>query len=468
MKNSFIKFFSIFLILLFCLSPLGAIDLGQGDNSSQINNKGTGFKDLNDTVIAEDDNDDNDMEIKSNNKTDDKKTIDKNVKIQSVSLNDSNSTKKLQAHDPKLSMEIEDSVYGEAAIVKIIFGDKGFGYCYNNKIRIKGVDNGIRETKEVSAFKGGCNIVKLRDDLPIGKYYIEYNFYSPWYYNNVTVGGYLTVHKRDPAIECSVADVRYGKAPVIKTKCDEHLENKYVYITSPQFSKEYKFDASQGNNEITIDENLLPGKYTFNVFYPGDSIHDTQNKTVTFTVYQLDANLTAVAKKARVLPGEKLYIEIHANNTINADVKCSVKDNTQTVHLVNGVGYVTIDCSGLSPGNYVVSTLLEGHEIFYKDLVLTHFRVMGDSNLRIHVDDSNNRNEKLHVVVDANEEFSGNATITLNNRVWLNKIEIINGHEEGYYAGGDYPGTYTANAKVDEADFFIADNCSTTYEVKDL
>ena len=58
---------------MFCLSPLGAIDLGQGDNSSQINNKGTGFKDLNDTVIAEDDNDDNDMEIKSNNKTDDKK-----------------------------------------------------------------------------------------------------------------------------------------------------------------------------------------------------------------------------------------------------------------------------------------------------------------------------------------------------------------------------------------------------------
>ena len=151
---------------------------------------------------------------------------------------------------------------------------------------------------------------------------------------------------------------------------------------------------------------------------------------------------------------------------------------------------MTIDCSGLSPGNYVVSTLLEGHEIFYKDLVLTHFRVMGDSNLRIHVDDSNNRNEKLHVVVDANEEFSGNATITLNNRVWLNKIEIINGHEEGYYAGGcenkssmflvqcgheegyyaggDYPGTYTAKAKVDETDFFIADNCSTTYEVKDL
>ena len=49
---------------MFCLSPLGAIDMNQGDksiqindkdNNAQINDNNTNFKDLNDTVIADDD-----------------------------------------------------------------------------------------------------------------------------------------------------------------------------------------------------------------------------------------------------------------------------------------------------------------------------------------------------------------------------------------------------------------------------
>ncbi|WP_295616370.1 hypothetical protein [uncultured Methanobrevibacter sp.] len=138
------------------------------------------------------------------------------------------------------------------------------------------------------------------------------------------------------------------------------------------------------------------------------------------------------------------------------------------MQLVNGVGYANIDCHDLSPGKYVVSASFDGDTIFNKDNNSIDFNVKGYPNLSMHVDDSQGMFERLHVVVDADKNFSGNATITLNNRVWTNKIEVVNGHGEGYYDGGDRPGNYTAKASTKECDFFVAGNCSTTYAVKNL
>ena len=86
----------------------------------------------------------------------------------------------------------------------------------------------------------------------------------------------------------------------------------------------------------------------------------------------------------------------------------------------------------------------------------------------MHVDDSNSSNDDLHVVVDANKNFTGNATVTLNNHIYTDRLEIVNGHGEGYFPGGDYPGTYTAKVTTKQSVYFIAGNCSTTYEVKNL
>lgn len=467
MKNSLIKILSIFLISLFCFSPLGAVDLGQGDDSTQINDNITDFKDLNDTVIADDaaDNDDSDMEIKSDNETDDIKAKDTPVEIQSVSVNDSNSTKNLQLHDLDLSMDIEDSFYGEGAIIKINFNNDEFAYVYDQVVKIQG-DN-FSESVNAGTFKRGCNIVKLRDDMPPGNYNITYTFDYGTYWRPTTVTGQLTVHKHDADIECSVEDVDYGEKPVIKTKCAQQLEGEYIIITSPQFSKVYKCNASQANNEVCIDENLATGNYTCDVFYPSDRTHNTQLTTLNFNVNKLNPNLTVKAEDT-IMQGDNLSVEIHANDTINGDVTCNLNGDTQTVHLVNGVGYATIDCHNLSFGYCQLSTSFEGDDIFKKDTVLTDFKVMADPNLRIHVDDSSRRVDKLHVVVDADENFNGNATLTLNNRVWTTKVEVVNGHGECYYPGGDYPGNYTANAKTAENEFFIAGNCSSTYEVKNL
>ena len=375
MNNSFLKYLSIFLILLFCLSPLGAIDLGQGDNSSQINNNGTDLKDLNDTVI------DDDRDIKSDNGTDDIKAIDNDVEFQRVSVNDSNSLK-LQGHDPKLSMEVEDCVYGESPIIKIYFKDKYFGFT--NKQQTVIIQGGGFYESYSYTFGKGCNIVKLRNDMPAGTYSVTYHFWGSTWYDDKTVMGKLTIRKCAAGIKCHVNDVECDQAPLIITQCDEHLANETI-VTSPQLSKVYKLNPSQINNTIVMYGNLLPGNYTCNVFYPGDSNHNSQNTTLTFNVKKINPNLTV--KVDDIPKGGDLNVEVHAKTSINGNVTCSVlpeissdlsassKHYSQTINLVNGVGNGTIDCSGLSPGRYMVCTIFKGNDTVSNDIVSQKFQV---------------------------------------------------------------------------------------------
>ena len=387
MNNSNIRLFSIFLILLFCLSPLVAVDLGQGDNSSQIKNNGTGFKDLNDTAIAVDDADqDKDMGIKRDN----------DVEIQSASVNDSNSNNNLQASDPKISMEVFDCDYGETPIVKIYIRHKNFAYDLDAEIHVQGKDY---HKVYKQALKGGNsgNVITLDKNMPPGTYMVTYSFVpsEPDYFIPVTVGETLTINKLDSAIKCSVGDVTYGEVPVIKTTCAEHLENKEAYITSPQFSKEYKFDPTKAN-EIAIDEDLIPGKYTFNVVYPGDSIHKSQNTTMTFNIVKINPKLTVKAED--ITKGGDLHVEVHANNKVNGNVTCKVmpaipsdsslsskyeltsgdfihRYPSQTVYLVDGVGNATLDCRDLSPGKYMICSGYNGDDYIGDALVFTKFQV---------------------------------------------------------------------------------------------
>ena len=100
MKNLGKKIFTVFIVLLFCLSPLGAIDLNQGDNSSHLNdlNDGSHLNDLNGT----------DIEIKSINETDESiKGYD--VESQNLSINDNNSSKSLNRKNLNLVMEVDDT-----------------------------------------------------------------------------------------------------------------------------------------------------------------------------------------------------------------------------------------------------------------------------------------------------------------------------------------------------------------------
>ena len=466
MNNSLIKFLGIFLIFLFCFSPLGAIDLDQGDNSTHINDKdnnsaqiidnSTDFKDLNGTVIVDDDSshdDDNDMEIESDNGTDDKKAIDYDVEIQNVTVNDSNSSKNLQKINPKLSMECEDSVYGESAILKIIFANKECGYCYDQRAVLYSYEDRHEEAIWIDTLHQGCNAIKLREDLPPGRYYLRYGFKGGTYFDDAFVTTEFTVHKRDPAINCSIKDIGYGEKPVVNVyKGDCFVaEGDYVYVSSPQFSQKYKIHVTGKPISFELDEDLPAGRYTCDVVYPGDSIHNSQNTSVTFDVKKLDPNLTVDAKDS-ILQGENLDIEIRANKAVNADVTCKLGRDFQKVHLVNGVGHATINCRNLALGNYKLCAYMDGDDIFNPGIDFADFKVVENTKLNIRVD-SVYFYDKLKVEVFANKAMTGIVQVQLNNSDGIYDlsdkvydVEVENGYGSFEITSYMPPGNYTASA----------------------
>ena len=487
MNNSLIKFLGIFLIFLFCFSPLGAIDLDQGDNSTQINDKdnnsaqiidnSTDFKDLNGTVIADDDSshdDDNDMEIKSDNGTDDKKAIDYDVEIQNVSVNGSNSSKNLQKINPQVSITAEDSVYGEGTIVKITVGSKEFGIIYDQKAVLSHEDTREEEPVWITRIMQGTNEIKLREDLPPGHYNIRYNFrtYSDYFYD-VIVNTDFTVHKRDPAINCSIKDIGYGEKPVLNVYKGDSFDAEvdYVYVSSPQFSQKYKIQVTGKPISFELDEDLPAGRYTCDVVYPGDSIHNSQNTSVTFDVKKLDPNLTVDAKDS-ILQGENLDVEIRANKAVNADVTCKLGRDFQKVHLVNGVGHATINCRNLALGNYKLCAYMDGDDIFNPGIDFADFKVVENTKLNIRVD-SVYFYDKLKVEVFANKAMTGIVQVQLNNSDGIYDlsdkvydVEVENGYGSFEITSYMPPGNYTASAYYEGDGVYPESKAVTKFEVK--
>ena len=385
MKRAILKLCCVFIITIFCLAPLSAIDLTK-DNSDM--NKTEIMNDTVDRTINITNESKNIRDITNNSTT--------NV-IDNISNNCNSEINKVNTTDQNLhNEENETKMLGETANLRVVFDDPK----ENRDINVE-----IYANEKLKGYSVGLSFFNK-------KWTPEKGYYT----TRVTIEGNCTkyvIHEKFPLGEY-IGWCRWG--------------GKAIYEPDDIPAEDYEFE---------------------------------------FNVTKLNPDLAVEAKNI-ISKGDNLSVVIRANETINSDVTYKLNDDTETVHLVNGVGIATIDCHNLSVGHYQICTCFDGDDLFRKDTVLTDFKVMDNPKLRIHVDDSLHWDDKLHVVVDADKEFNGNVTITLNNRVWFRPIEVVNGHGEGYYSGGDYPGNYTAMAKTNETDLFRADNCSTTYEVKDI
>ena len=377
MKRVILKLSCLFIIAIFCLAPLSAMDLTK-DNS-----------DINKTKIMNDD-------------------FDRTINITNESKNITNITNNSNAID-NISNNSDSEINKSNTTNQNLHKSKG------ESANLRVVVNDAKENQDI--------VVEIYANEKLKGYNVELFF------------------------------------------CDKNWSPDKGY-----FSKSITLEGAY--TRYVVHQKFSAGEFTGYCHWGGKPIYEIDDIPAEY--YDFEFNVTkynpdlTVKAKDKIFKGDDLYVEIRANETINADVTCKLNEDTQTVHLVNGVGYETINCRNLSVGHYQLCTSFDGDDIFEKYTVLTDFTVMDDPKLKIHVDDSNSRADDLHVVVDADKDFNGNVTITLNNRVWSRPIEVVNGHGEGYYPGGDYPGNYTAKAKTDGNDFFIAGNCSTTYEVKNI
>ena len=405
MKNLGKKIFTVFIVLLFCLSPLGAIDLNQGDNSSHLNdlNDSSHLNDLNGT----------DIEIKSINETDE--SIKGNdVESQKLSINDSNSSKSLSKKNVNIVMEVDDTTYGEAAVVKIWFKSSDFGTYYSPKVVVE--DRYTHEVYTKDYFTKGYNEIKLSKDLTPSTYTVKFEFRGSSYWYPKTVTDTFTVNKKNPNLKASVEDVYVGENPVVKVSTNEDVWGE-GWIHSPQFTKDYYAHFCSGEANCTIDEDLPAGNYTCTVSYDGDFIYANEDLTVNFAVNKHDPNLTVHVDD--VIENDPFTVKVRADESLNGEVTYLIKSRggdpmpiTRSVKVVDGVANSTLE-TYLNPGTYSVSASFEGDDYFKESTAFASFYVneKPSPGLSASIDDIE-LGEKPVVKISSNDDLEDDVIVS--------------------------------------------------------
>ena len=399
MKNLGIKLFSVLVILLFCLSPLGAIDLNQGDNVTHSNHNGTDIKDVNDTIkdvndtIKDDDTDkvnDGDIEDKSVNGTDVGLDDDgTDVEKQNVSSNGTNSSEKLdQEYDPALHLSVDDINYGETAVVKMWITNDLINYLDPVTVKITGPDYSNEFNVRVWQ-REGINEFKV-EDLPPGDYIITASVAGSRVIKPTKLTSWFSVKKHKVNLTAQVNDVELGETPVLRVTCDKGLEGN-ITIYSNWSDDKFTVDASHDSFSYQLDRNMAPGNYYCVVSYSGDKIHDSAVMCDFFTVKKHDPNMKVEVDD--IVQGDKIFVKFHANKSLNCDVRYMVmscpssssnsslgEGSIHTVHLVNGEANASLSNS-LPTGNYFISATCVGDDSFKEVNTSAYFRVKSDSDL---------------------------------------------------------------------------------------
>ena len=481
MKNAYFKFACIFIIAMFCLAPLGAVDLNQNDNNTKYINQ-----DDKETIIVDDANatdvdaKDDVSEIDSNT-VDDKtsadakelKTITANDSALSPAKNDDvNSTKSQEEKAcPHLRAHMPSVKYGEAPVVWL-YSEEGL----NSYITI---DSPAFEYRYKVPMKDGYMEYQFEEcNLEPGTYEVKISTPGDSNYGPQEITTTFTVNTIQPNLTLQkINNIFYGEKAVINatsTPTFNATANIRIIEQAGRASEKIvPINFTKGKGGVAV-ENLTPGYYRTIIEFDGDDWYSRFSHETTFAVYgNVDPNLKVEVDDIQY--SEHPVVKIHANESYDGifEIKSSNSGKTYRTDLENG--YVEYELpEDFKLGNFSVNIKSEGDLTFKPVSITNNFSVAkADPKLSIHVDDSyvnetTYKNQEVHVVVDAREKFSGNASITLNNRVYFKKIEIVNGHGEGIYSGGDFPGNYTVKVETEGNDYFLPGNCSSTYEVKKL
>ena len=122
MKGKILKLACIFIIIMFCLSPLGAAHLDMEDNNTKGVSKDTNSincDDVNYTIVDHDDKTNHDKSVEVKNQTVETKDI-KDTKD-----SDDTEDKRSKLLNPNLNLHIVDIYKGESVVVEVT-ADKTF------------------------------------------------------------------------------------------------------------------------------------------------------------------------------------------------------------------------------------------------------------------------------------------------------------------------------------------------------
>ena len=319
MKN-YMKIVSIFLILLFCLSPLAAMDTNQSSETANITH-----------------------EIKN------------------------------ELKDPNLSINIDDIQEGDIAKIEV-HADKSF----SERLYVE-IGNSLVSVK----VNDGYGVSQIKD-LPIGHYNAKITFKGNDEFKASECRTEFNVEKRilkDTNLTISVNDIYESESAVIELHADKDFtgavicsvaDKAFPILVQNGYGKTTIKDLKRGNYTV-VAVFFSDGRYKdwngsadFNVF-GRDDLHMKVN-----IIEEFSFDFESFHPK---IIGDYIEITIDTDEKFTGTVYVHVANKTQAVNVENGHGKAKM-CIGALKGTFTAETTFSGNDLFNPCQVYTTFKMV--------------------------------------------------------------------------------------------
>ncbi len=474
MKNSMLKFACIFIIVMYCLAPLSAIDLNQDDNNNKyINQEDNGMDmavedaninisdDENKSVVHDERNSAGNDEVLNLN--------DSKIEIENSKENLSEGRKQ-----PNLRMNIEDVEQGQVPVLEV-YADKDLialdlpAYCPNFSNIPKFYEFDIHD---------GYGVCYLNQEkyLSPGNYTVTIDYTGTNLYYPQKVSTTFEVYAKpsaNPNLEINVDDINVGEKANVDITANEKI-NGQVYVKLDASSSETPVMVKDGHGQVTLNDDLEAGTHTASVRYDGDRIFKADEKSTSFEVKRLTPKMSVSAEDIERFEQPTINVYTGIDKPINVTVQI-YKDSTlitSSDESVDGYKSIQMDKNLTETGKYTVKLIFEGNEKYEACEKTTSFYVaseyeFADPKLNIKVDDIT-VGEKPTFDITTDDTLSGQVIVKLNHSGYCREqyVIVMDGHGQVTLNDDLEAGTYTVTARFEGNDIFRPSNKTTSFEVK--
>ena len=500
MERISLKLACVFIILMFCLSPLSAADLGQDDNNNKYINQNTidiKTDDIDDATIDDDGIDDGSIKNDDADFSDDSaKANDADFSDDSAKANDAdfrdhdldvvndtetnvenmtaasdelddNSTDLI---DPNLSIRVDDISEGEKAVALISTNETLSG---DARVYLNG-SNAVYPV----AIANGEGSVTIDEDLALGDHIATVRFLGDDTFKADENSTSFKVNEEavelvDPNLSIEIEGyLAPGKNPTVIIHADKGF-NRYVNIIFNNSNKIYYVMVRDGYAKEKLYMTFDECNYKATVFSYPDEKYGYGSASDTFPVKPISKDMTVHIDN--VTYGDDTIIDIYVDerycNSKGWCVSEGIDDKeVYGKHYIDIYdiypkrGYCQIRIPGLKPGPYFV-TCIDGPAGDCESIFATGYWTVfkADPDLHLSVGDVT-INQNAILEINANEKVNGVADVYLNNSSSAIQTNITKGH--GSVSFDDMAkGNYTATVKFRGNELFNESEKTTTFKV---
>ena len=343
MKKSSLRFVCLFIILIFCLAPLSAIDLNQDNNTKHISQdddeSDISVNELN--ISAENDEETYDADVacgidnetqnmNSSNSVDGEIAADENV--EEINENDN-----LTGVYEPITIHVDDIMEGETAFIEIQtedFINAGVYVSCHGKSTFLWLNHGYASMTISGLAPGTYKVEVSGQDTPL---------------KNST--SFSVKRSVDPNLSLQVKDIMAGEMEMVEV----HIDKKYTgEVVLKLDDSQIRTLTVKDGSAYAVFNDLKSGQHTVEATSSATPGFTPCQKTATFTVSDvpyLDATIDEITE------GEKLNVKVQTVKDFDGIVVCLLDDGPwQLGNAKNGVFSCSFnDKTFLTPGNHTMT-----------------------------------------------------------------------------------------------------------------